>query len=897
MIFYTTDIGIQAAIDFGTGGPAVNLTHFRVGADYGYALPAPVLPSNTPNGTSTTSISPPGLGLAGELPIIGYREVAPDTVEYTLRMDANIGTFDFGNIGIYMSTGQLFAIAVLDAPVRKEIFGPGTAGNVVEFVVRLVFGGATVTIDYVINPVVNANLLEVSSVDLLTTPTLADSNAYSVKGSLVNPIGLTDNSNAFIAYSKDNTFWNFTEYSKVMYTGTVTTSTITSLSDSSLPALPWVAGRYLVQFTSGAHAGIVRAVTASPAGSLTWHTSTGSPVAAGTSYVVLCSDYFARSLETYPEVNDLALLPVAEATASRTYRLTRNEGLASSGVNSYLVSAAKLNYDSKAYQNNEWIPTSHSLVWSANALKVQSASGGGFTSDTTHVVVALPVTTPLASASIPSPYNSLVISFFESGDSNQGLIRNVTNVSSNVSGGTEYVEFTLSQPIPNTPGVGARFKLWSPSGIGGGGSGGGGSGTGQNDFHEGTATDSGDGFQYIIGTGTVSAASCLMFASPGYIPESLYTVTGTNQITLSAGNGLPVGTKYQFVERTIYGIPGGNSNQVLAKLSNADYDYGWVTLAQSTPMTQVILRYQGSSTTLRMFPVLGGQIVINGTAYPVPASVSLNISAMPINELRLVYAYWTGTNLALEISTTDYAIGPFNTIKAGDPTRTLVGLVIKTGATTGATRSYWWDNLNQYSGSTLLDRRPYNRSWLTAHQNCLVTGTNSDANLANGAAQVPNFAMLPVLLFKNEPFRVKTRMLFGYGTYSGGGYFGRMGVVDALQSNLLASWAYGDSAGAGDDRLPNVYVNESFTYDTGSSFSQAMLLRLHAFASSDPDSGNRSIMFATADYGYPFSPMSAGSTVGAGSYVTRSLNSNLMLDYYTQIQIEYIGFPNYSHNL
>lgn len=582
MIFYTADVGIQEAVD---AGLQINLATFRVGTDFGYALPAPVLPSNIPNGTSATNISTalPGFGPAGDVPIIGYRKVGPDTVEYTLRLDENIGTFDFGNIGIFTDTGTLFAIAVLDSPVHKEAFGPGTAGNVIEFVVRLVLGGATITIEYVVNPIVNANLLEVSSVDMLPTPTLADSNAYLIKGDLTNPVGLTDNSESFLAYRKDTSYWSFNGYSKVIYSGTVVTSTVTSVNDASIPVLPVIPGRFLIQFTSGAHTGIVRSVTANAAGSINWFTSTGTGVAGGTTFDVICSTYFAYQVEPYTEVNDLSSLPEAANTVNRIYRLTKNEGLVTSGVNSYLVHSGTISYAPEAYHSNEWVPSSHSLVWDANQLKTQSASGGGFTSDTTHVIIAVPEVTPLTSTLIPSPYNALVISFYEGMDDNQGYIRNVTGVASNVALGTEYIELTLSQPLPMTPTVGARFKLWSPSGIGGVG-GGGSSGTGQNDFHEGTAIDSGDGFQYVISTGTVDAAMSIMFASPGYVPESAYTVTGTNQITLGVGNGLPVGTLYQFVERTIYGIPGGNSGDILTKSSNSDYDYSFQPPAAAVPV-------------------------------------------------------------------------------------------------------------------------------------------------------------------------------------------------------------------------------------------------------------------------------------------------------------------------
>ena len=197
-------------------------------------------------------------------------------MEYTLRLDNNMGNFNFGNLGIYTVDGsianendrkltaKLFAIGTFTAPVWKEKTATGTAGNIIEFIVRVSFGGASVVIDWTINPVTSAVMLELNSVDALNSPTLSESNIYLVKGNLSDePYGLTDSSSAFLAYSRDNYFWSFSGYSKVVASGVVDSSTTNSITSSSIDYLDYAAGRFLIQFKDGPHAGIVRALNGS----------------------------------------------------------------------------------------------------------------------------------------------------------------------------------------------------------------------------------------------------------------------------------------------------------------------------------------------------------------------------------------------------------------------------------------------------------------------------------------------------------------------------------------------------------------------------------------------------------------------------------------------------------
>jgi hypothetical protein len=88
---------------------------------------------------------------------------------------------------------------------------------------------------------------------------------------------------------------------------------------------------------------------------------------------------------------------------------------------------------------------------------------------------------------------------------------------------------------------------------------------------------------------------------------------------------------------------------------------------------------------LRANPVDGGRLVINGVTRQFGGALSMDTTPYSADTLYYVYAYWTGSAIALELSTTAYAFDYADenavprphagiAIKTGDATRTLVGL-------------------------------------------------------------------------------------------------------------------------------------------------------------------------------------------------------------------------------
>ena len=84
-----------------------------------------------------------------------------------------------------------------------------------------------------------------------------------------------------------------------------------------------------------------------------------------------------------------------------------------------------------------------------------------------------------------------------------------------------------------------------------------------------------------------------------------------------------------------------------------------------------------------LVPYNGNQLLINSGGIAIPRTipdggVTINYSALGFPRRNYIWAYWNGAAIALESSssaTTTYTISNGITVKNGDPTRTLVGMV------------------------------------------------------------------------------------------------------------------------------------------------------------------------------------------------------------------------------
>lgn len=121
--------------------------------------------------------------------------------------------------------------------------------------------------------------IQLNSIDLLVAPSAALNEGYIC--STFDPYG-----NPVLAVRKDDNSWRFLNYTNTQ-SCTRTASTTTSIDASSISTSGLVAGKYLVQITSGVLTGYVRLISASTSTQVSWVTALPSAPAAGVTFEIL----------------------------------------------------------------------------------------------------------------------------------------------------------------------------------------------------------------------------------------------------------------------------------------------------------------------------------------------------------------------------------------------------------------------------------------------------------------------------------------------------------------------------------------------------------------------------------------------------------------------------------
>lgn len=681
----TTDIGIQAVIDYhDVGGIRPNIIWAKIGVQPTVTLPPPVLSGNQSNGTSATDIY--GQAPASDfIQLLSLKKIDNDTLQYTLRLDNTLGDYDITNIGLYtadpaaigdtasQASAKLFAIGVLDSAIYKEKLSTTTEGNVFDLKIRVSFGGASVVLQWEINPVVSAELLELSSVDYLDTPTGADSNIYLINGKLndgSNPDGLTDNSEAFIAFKKDTFLWSFSGYGKEVFTSSVTAATATSVSCSVLPEkLNFYAGRFLIQFTDGVHKGVVRAVSSfdKNTNTIIWKTSTAAPVAVGTNFVLICSNFYARSASKISTIDSVDFLPKATDTDSDMYNVIQNPLSLARGTDD-------ANNGFLAFQN-----ASDKSKWAFSNYKVRAiplvlyAEAGSSQTQASSTFIA---------DDLSSFSNGRYIVRFLSG-ANAGLVRVLTGQAHNL--------ITWITPLPLPFNTGDSFEILVSDAFllqSGGSGGGGGGGLGSGVFREETIT-AGVGGQTTFNLTQVSARYAIPFVGSVFQQSSNYTRMTATQIIFNFT--IPEGVPVTFIEcgqaTAANGLPlGGSAGQILEKIDSNDWNAQWVDkpVVIGTKPNKVQLVLGATVTDVKLVPYTGNTIYIGGVLRQIPNSgVTLNIADVN-NTIYAIFAEWDGTNVILSkvgyssLSTLIYDATRDVILETTNLNKTFVGLVYAT---------------------------------------------------------------------------------------------------------------------------------------------------------------------------------------------------------------------------
>lgn len=270
MRFQITSAGFAAAFAASNQGPEIRINQFRVGSGVGYS---PAVTDTALHGATLHTGTP-----------IGYRVLDPNTCEFTIRMDETVGTWQFGEIGLYLVDGTLFALGALQRPQWKAAF-PDRDFNRYNVKIRLILNGAIPKIELVVQQITAGVIWELPSVDDLPMLLDAQTNVYLCHSQ-------DENGNDALCTMGENR-WTINTHLKRRFVGVVgsVNSLGTILTASQMSISDNVAGRYVVQFLSGNAKGLVRRVSAlnGALGTVSWITPEVN-VVAGDTFEILQSN-------------------------------------------------------------------------------------------------------------------------------------------------------------------------------------------------------------------------------------------------------------------------------------------------------------------------------------------------------------------------------------------------------------------------------------------------------------------------------------------------------------------------------------------------------------------------------------------------------------------------------
>ena len=279
MDFKITDVGIAAALNASSEGPWVRISSFKVGSSFNYT------PSSTQTELKGTILH--------EGPPIAYQVVDGTSCEFTLELNETVGTWQFGEIGIYMYSGELFAVGTLKRPQWKVAY-PDTDFNTYRIKVRIYLSDGLPKIELVATTLVAGIIYELPSVEDLPLPLDALTNAYLCHSQ--------DNhgNDGLCTLGEDRFRWTIHSHlpkvfeGKVQAVGADKKSLTNDGISKKVPTNSYEDGKYLVQWLSGKARGQVRRVLGVHDNTINW----GRPehnYAVGDNFEILASTVSAMT--------------------------------------------------------------------------------------------------------------------------------------------------------------------------------------------------------------------------------------------------------------------------------------------------------------------------------------------------------------------------------------------------------------------------------------------------------------------------------------------------------------------------------------------------------------------------------------------------------------------------
>lgn len=251
MHFVLTSAG-EAALAANPGVPP-RLALFRAGSAYGYT---PSIADTDIHGAVVHSGSPSD-------PVVQ----SPTLMKYTIHMDKDLGDFTFGEIGLFLPGGVLFALGSSTVPISKLKDTLSQEGNNLVIDCYITAVGANYAIFSELgNSASNLNVGALNSVDSLPSAFRAYPNVYVLPA--------PDGNGSLLAYS-NNAAWSFTGYEEIADTQVVVQASATGVSVGQPSVGPVFDGELLLQVVDGPAMGAVRIITGYSSSSFTF--SVGTP--------------------------------------------------------------------------------------------------------------------------------------------------------------------------------------------------------------------------------------------------------------------------------------------------------------------------------------------------------------------------------------------------------------------------------------------------------------------------------------------------------------------------------------------------------------------------------------------------------------------------------------------
>lgn len=242
MIFQLTDAAVAL---LNASSDPITLSSFKVGSAVGYT---PTMQDVNIRGVSLYSGTP-------SAPVV----IDANIVRYSMFMDYDVGDFQFGEAGLFLPNGTLFALASGSTLITKTRLTTPATGNSIRLDAYLSMVG--VNYHMFLDIARSDNHLRVptlNSVDQLPSIALTSANVYIVRASNDVP--------ATLAWNDRYGRWNFSDYEQRVATGTVAATDSSSVTSLDLAGYipnfqPTFNGEYILQWLSGPLTGIVRAIT------------------------------------------------------------------------------------------------------------------------------------------------------------------------------------------------------------------------------------------------------------------------------------------------------------------------------------------------------------------------------------------------------------------------------------------------------------------------------------------------------------------------------------------------------------------------------------------------------------------------------------------------------------